>query len=93
MGLGEPKTHETWYFICILMINKHENISVGVYWDDIGIPGWKSARWSIDKECMVEGETEDEVRKEVSFGCFAFFCMATCTPYMSWHVADKGQKL
>jgi hypothetical protein len=23
------------------MINVHENISVGVYWDDVGIPGWK----------------------------------------------------
>jgi hypothetical protein len=22
------------------MINKHGNISVGVYWDDVGIPGW-----------------------------------------------------
>jgi hypothetical protein len=21
------------------MINKHENISVGVYWDDVGVPG------------------------------------------------------
>jgi hypothetical protein len=23
------------------MITKHESISVGVYWNDIGIPGWK----------------------------------------------------
>lgn len=22
------------------MINKHVNISVGVYWDDVDIPGW-----------------------------------------------------
>jgi hypothetical protein len=27
------------------MINKDENISVGVYWDDIGIPGWKLPGW------------------------------------------------
>jgi hypothetical protein len=28
------------------MINKHENISVGVYWDDVGVPGWKLSGWS-----------------------------------------------
>jgi hypothetical protein len=27
------------------MINKAENISVGVYWDDDGIPGWKLSGW------------------------------------------------
>jgi hypothetical protein len=27
-----------------LMINKHENISVVVYWDDVSIPGWKLSR-------------------------------------------------
>jgi hypothetical protein len=63
MGLGEPKTHETW-----LMINKHENISVGVYWDDVGVPGWKLSGWSNDTECMGEGETEDLVKGEVVFG-------------------------
>jgi hypothetical protein len=28
------------------MINKHENISVGVYWDDVSVPGWKLSGWS-----------------------------------------------
>jgi hypothetical protein len=28
------------------MINKHENISVGVYWNDVGVPGWKLSGWS-----------------------------------------------
>jgi hypothetical protein len=28
------------------MINKLEYISVGVYWDDVGIPGWKLSGWS-----------------------------------------------
>jgi hypothetical protein len=42
MGLGKPKTHETWYLIHI--INKHENISAGVYWDDTGVPGLKVVR-------------------------------------------------
>jgi hypothetical protein len=27
------------------MINKHENIGVGVYWDDINIPGRKLSGW------------------------------------------------
>jgi hypothetical protein len=27
------------------MINKHEAIRVGVYWDDVGVPGWKMSGW------------------------------------------------
>jgi hypothetical protein len=37
MGLGERDTH-TKHGI-ELMINKHENISVDVCWDDVGVPG------------------------------------------------------
>jgi hypothetical protein len=33
---------------------------------------------------VVEGETEDLVKKKVIFGCFAFFCMAV---YTSLYVA------
>jgi hypothetical protein len=34
MGIEEPQTHDT------IIINdfKYENISVGVYWDDVGVP-------------------------------------------------------
>jgi hypothetical protein len=28
------------------MINKDENITVGVYWDDVSIPSWKLSGWS-----------------------------------------------
>jgi hypothetical protein len=61
------------------MINKHENINVGVYWDDVGVPGWKLSGWSNDIECVAEGETEDLVKEEVVFGWFAFFCMSLYT--------------
>lgn len=27
------------------MINKHENICVGVWWDDVSIPSWKLSGW------------------------------------------------
>lgn len=27
------------------MINEHENLNVGVYWDDIIILGWKLSEW------------------------------------------------
>jgi hypothetical protein len=37
MGLGEPKTRDM--IICKLMINIHENICVGVHWNDVGVPG------------------------------------------------------
>jgi hypothetical protein len=53
------------------MINKHEN-SVGVYWDEIGIP--ESHQGDQMTEYMVEGETEDLVKK-VIFSCFTF-CMS-----------------
>jgi hypothetical protein len=61
------------------MINKHENISVGVYWDDVGVPDWNLSGWSNDIECMAERKTEDLVQKEVIFGCFALFCMSLRT--------------
>jgi hypothetical protein len=32
------------------MINKHENIGVGVYWDDVGVPGWMLSGWSKLRE-------------------------------------------
>jgi hypothetical protein len=35
------------------MINKHENISVGVYWDDVGVPGWKLSGWSNTRATIV----------------------------------------
>lgn len=37
-----------------LMTNKQE-ISVGVQWDYIGVPGQKFSGWSKDTECMMEG--------------------------------------
>jgi hypothetical protein len=27
-------------------LNKHEHISVGFYWNDVGVPGWKLSGWS-----------------------------------------------
>jgi hypothetical protein len=27
------------------MFHKHENVSVCVYWDDVGVPGWKLSGW------------------------------------------------
>jgi hypothetical protein len=48
------------------MINKHENISVGVYWDDFSVPGWKLSGWSNNIECMAEGVggAKDLVKKD-----------------------------
>jgi hypothetical protein len=61
------------------MINKHENISVGVYCDDVGVPGWKLSGWSDDTERMADEETADLVKKDVIVGCLAFFCMSLYT--------------
>jgi hypothetical protein len=54
------------------MINKHEHASVGVYWNDIGVLDWKVSGWLNNSECLTAGETEDLVKKEVIFRCFAF---------------------
>ena len=32
------------------MINEHENIIIGVYWDDVGISGWKLWGWLGDTD-------------------------------------------
>jgi hypothetical protein len=37
--LGEPNTRNM--IMCKLTINKHEVISVSVYWHDINVPGRK----------------------------------------------------
>lgn len=54
------------------MINKYENISVGT-------PGWKLSGWLNDNECIVLGEEEDSVKKEVTFDCYTFFCVSLYT--------------
>jgi hypothetical protein len=39
MGWEEPVTQERCNFIYVIMITEHENIIIGVYWDDVGISG------------------------------------------------------
>jgi hypothetical protein len=86
MGL-EDRRHTKHVY---LMINKHENISVGVYCEDVGVPGWQLSGWSNDIEYMAEGETEDLVKKEVIFGNFSFFCMPLYTTCMvPWRSASR----
>jgi hypothetical protein len=60
------------------MIIKYENIGAGAYWDDDGVPGWKSSGWSNDIECMAEEETEDLV----IFGCFAILLWSHNSLYL-----------
>lgn len=57
--------------MCNLIINKHENIYVGVYWYDVSVPGWKLPAWWNNIERLTEGETESSVKEVVLFSCFA----------------------
>jgi hypothetical protein len=38
IGLGEPKIQETWY-LKLCTINKHKDISVSIYWNDVSVLG------------------------------------------------------
>lgn len=48
------------------MINKHKNVCVGVYWNDISVPGLKLSGWVNNVECRVVGGKEG--------GDFLFLC-------------------
>jgi hypothetical protein len=70
MGLEEPQVYKTW---CLIIItSKHENISVVVQWDGIGVNGWKLLGQSNDIQCLAEGETEGLVKKVI------FHCIVSC---------------
>ena len=49
--------------ICKLVINKHELIWVGVYWNKSSVCGWKLSGQLNDVECMVEGETAECLKR------------------------------
>jgi hypothetical protein len=54
---GVWKTKDTWNLtVCRLMISKHENICVCIYWNDLHVPDWKLSGWSSD--CTADGEME-----------------------------------
>lgn len=47
---------DTWNVIVHkLIINKHKNIIIGVYWNGVSAPGWQVSGWS-NVECMAEGK-------------------------------------
>jgi len=48
--------------MCTLTINKHEDIQILLYWNDLGVPGWKLSAWSDDVQYVTEGGTEDIVK-------------------------------
>jgi hypothetical protein len=50
--------------VCKLMINKHKNIYIDVYFNDISFPGLKLSGWANSVECMVEGEQKTEWKKK-----------------------------
>jgi hypothetical protein len=85
MGLGKPKTHETWYLICIINIIKHENISVRVYWDDVCIPGWKLSGWSNTRQQSVLKTAKNTVEVHlmwrniyIAIGTSGLLCITPC---------------
>ena len=48
------------------MINKHKNICIGVYWNNISFPGFKLSGWANTVEYMVEGGQKTEWKKRQS---------------------------
>ena len=48
--------------MCTLTINKHEDIQILLYWNDLGVPGWTLSAWSDDVQYVTEGGTEDIVK-------------------------------
>lgn len=72
-GWGTDNIWNIW--ICKLVINKHKNMCVGVYWSDICVPGRKLLWWLKDIECMAGGEKED-LKKDVIFCYLTFFCVS-----------------
>ena len=77
MGLRETKIYIAWHVMYKLMINKHQNICVRVYWNAVNAPGWKLSWWSNNAESMEE--CEGLVKKGVICNCSDFFCMSLCT--------------
>lgn len=66
---GVWRTKDTWNLaVCRLMISKHENICVYIYWNDLHVPDWKLSGWSSD--CTADGEMEGLVEREVIINCF-----------------------
>jgi len=48
--------------MCTLKINKHEDIRVCLYWNDVGVPDWRLSAWSNGVQCVTGEETEDTVK-------------------------------
>jgi hypothetical protein len=61
------------------MTNKHENMNVSVYWDDVSVPGWKLSGLSNDTECVAETETEteDSGGGDLQLHCFSLHTFQT----------------
>jgi len=51
--------------MCNLIINKHENIYVGVHWYYASAPGRKLPVWWNNMERLTEGETESSMKEAV----------------------------
>lgn len=51
------------------MINEHENIIIGVYWDDVDISGWKLWGWFGDTEDFNTSDISLSLIKLIKTGC------------------------
>ena len=47
-GIKGNQNIKWWKFV----INKHKNICVGVYLNEVCVTGWKVSGWSNDAECI-----------------------------------------
>jgi len=68
------------------MINKHENIRVSAYWEDIGIPGWKLPGWL--NNCREEGRSLCEERWDLLLLYLHTPCVVPWQPLL--HAAVSG---
>lgn len=75
---------DTWnMIICKLIINKYENISISVYWNDINAPGWKPPGW-VSNAMHGRGEDRRLNEEKGDLQLLFFFCMSLHT---SWYSA------
>jgi hypothetical protein len=65
---------DTWnMIICKIIINKHKNICIGVYWNDVNVSSWMVLVSSNNIDFISEGEMAELVKKEVIFDCLVIF--------------------
>lgn len=69
--------------ICKLIINKCKNIYIGVYWNDVGFPGFKLSGWANSVDYMVEGE-QKSIGKRGNLWLL-YFLLHVRTHLIVWH--------